>query len=391
MVGGKKKREETILSSSSSFRSSSYRQDSVSPATSTAARPNNNNAKTVNVGCMSGIFQLMSKYHTRRKFLTFGRKQERNTAVEATTPSPREKNAPPLPKPECTPTRQPREQGSPAGRLSLDQTPRSPSVPAEIRRSSPESSARVVARLMGLDDIPVNTQSPAPAPVREVSPAAEKRRKLLGALEKCDDDLKALKKIIKAVRATQTPPRAVAMKRREEVEEGESEVGSDEPSPVSVLDHHYLSSTYSKRTPNEQVMQQQQQKPKQQRQQITRKKPGDHEDKAINFLTKPTFSIIFTSTASTPQQLQSPAISAAAAVSGVPWSTAMKESVIEVCRNVEFGQIQEVGSIGMLLQDCILRELIEEIIKELSSYNVHVHSISSFNLSYEAYKRKLFF
>lgn len=46
---------------------------------------------------------------------------------------------------------------------------------------------------MGVEEIP----SPSPLPSPESS--AEKRRKLLGALRKCDEDLKALKKIIEAV------------------------------------------------------------------------------------------------------------------------------------------------------------------------------------------------
>lgn len=134
------------------------------------------------------------------------------------------------------------------GILSNDQAPRSPAITAKIRYSSMDgmtNSPRVVARLMGLDDFPVSS----PVPARAVLPGSEKRRKLLGALEKCDEDLQALKKIIEAVRATQTPPRVVEMRRREEVGEVESEVGSDEPSPVSVLDHHHLSNAYYRRTP----------------------------------------------------------------------------------------------------------------------------------------------
>lgn len=390
-MGGKKKRQETaLLSASSSLRSSSYRQDSGSPATSTAHQ--NNHVKTVNVGCMSGIFHLMSKYHTRRKFLTFGRKHERNAIVHApTTPPPPEKNPPP--KSVDTITCHTHEQGSSAEKLALDQAPRSPAIPAEIRRSSADSSTsspRVVARLMGLDEIPATS----PTPERAVSAAAEKRRKLLGALEKCDEDLQALKKIIEAVRATQTPLRVVETNRREvEVEEVESEVGSDEPSPVSVLDHHHLSTNHYQKTPNEKIMQQQQ-KPKQ-KQHVTRKKPGDHEDKAINLLNKPTSSNVVTTTpqpihlpARTTQQLFNAA--ATASITVAPWSTAMKESVTEVCTDVEWGQRQEVGRTGLLLQDLILRALIDEIIKELASCN-HVYSTPSSNLPFEACKKKLSF
>lgn len=78
--------------------------------------------------------------------------------------------------------------------------PRSPTLPPEMRRSSlstvdsPRKSSTLMARLMGLDDIPVI--SPASA--------AEKRRKLLGALDKCDQDLNTLKQIIDAVRLVET-------------------------------------------------------------------------------------------------------------------------------------------------------------------------------------------
>ncbi|CAO2831518.1 unnamed protein product [Amaranthus hypochondriacus] len=201
-MGIKKKRQESTtspLSPSWSFRSSSNRRDS--PATT----------KTTNIGCMSGIFHLMSKHHTRRKFLTFSRKQERNSNVN--TPI----------KPEQTPTSQPRDYNSTAvEKLSQDHAPRRPAIPPEIRRSSTDtvaSSPRVVERLMGPDDFPA--RSSATNPARVASPAAEKRRKLLGALKKCDEDLKTLKKIIEAVRKTQTPSQVVGVKRREVVEEVE--------------------------------------------------------------------------------------------------------------------------------------------------------------------------
>ncbi|XP_057548112.1 uncharacterized protein LOC130826541 isoform X2 [Amaranthus tricolor] len=379
-MGIKKKRQESTtspLSPSSSFRSSSNRR--VSPATS----------KTTNVGCMSEIFHLMSKYHTRRKFLTFGRKQERNSNVHTPIKS------------EQTPTCQPRDYSSTvAEKLSLDHTPRSPAIPPDIRRSSTEtvaSSPRVVERLVGLDDFSARSSSNTPA--RVASPAAEKRRKLVDALEKCDEDLKTLKKIIEALRKTQTPPRVVEVKRKEVVDEVESEVGSEGPSPVSMLDHHHyhLSSAYSKRIQHDhQLRQHQQQKPKQhQKQHITKKKPRDHEDKAMNFMyNKPTSSSIIkeqTIITTTTQPLQCPTTTQ---VKTNTWSTAMKECVIEVCQEVEWGQIQQVGRIGLLIQDFILKDLIDETIKDLGfcSYFDHVCSgISSFKLPFEACKKQLCF
>jgi len=142
------------------------------------------------------------------------------------------------------------------GRESLE-IPRSPVIPAEIRSSGSANSPRVVARLMGIEDIPTSPR----ASVVVAESAVEKRRKLLGALEKCDEDLKALKRIIDAVRASQTPPSAADKvadgrggKREKglaEEEDGEEEEREDEPSPVSVLDFHQRPpplTAHSKRT-----------------------------------------------------------------------------------------------------------------------------------------------
>ena len=99
----------------------------------------------------------------------------------------------------------------------------------------------LVARLMGLSDIPPLTTS-------ELA-VAEKRRRLLGALEKCDEDLKALKKIIDVVKSS------VAGTGNDADDEGRPEKGHDlpllpqQPSPVSVLDEFTPSafSGFSKR------------------------------------------------------------------------------------------------------------------------------------------------
>lgn len=61
--------------------------------------------------------------------------------------------------------------------------PRSPTIPAEIRKQTPA----LIARLMGLEEMPDDH-------------SRQKRQQLLGALEKCDQDLKALKKMIDVVR-----------------------------------------------------------------------------------------------------------------------------------------------------------------------------------------------
>lgn len=137
------------------------------------------------------------------------------------------------------------------------EVPRSPTLPPEIRRSistaSPDSPRRppaLVARLMGLDDVPVSSPELA----------TEKRRKLLGALEKCDEDLKALKQIIEAVRLSEVRVKALAavglveqvkvgtvkgLAGGQDLDGGDSRmeeeakcsvINGEQPSPVSVLD-----------------------------------------------------------------------------------------------------------------------------------------------------------
>ncbi|KAH9622882.1 hypothetical protein KSS87_008731, partial [Heliosperma pusillum] len=68
-----KRRQETTTS----LRSTSLRRDSISTTKTTPKY-----TQQVKIGCMSGIFQFVSKYHTRHKFLTFGKKQERETASQ---------------------------------------------------------------------------------------------------------------------------------------------------------------------------------------------------------------------------------------------------------------------------------------------------------------------
>lgn len=113
-------------------------------------------------------------------------------------------------------------------RISDDHVPpRSPTLPAEIRRVNSPDNFRtpppaLVARLMGMEDAPVE------------SAVAEKRRKqLLGALEKCDEDLKALKKIIDTVRSAERLRSAGGGK------------WPEQPSPVAVLleEEEYYSTT----------------------------------------------------------------------------------------------------------------------------------------------------
>jgi len=239
----------------------------VSPSSSRRETPPEKlHSKTI--GCMSGILHFISNSNARRshRFLTFGvfrfafprahtisvsflswkilvtqysfllslfsgKRQVNKNAAPAAAENSRPENA----------------KTATSDRKLSSEVPRSPTLPAEIRRSNvkppPAESRRegpaLVARLMGLEA--------APAPQDSV---AQKRQKLLGALQRCDEDLKALKKIIEAVRSTDPPPRspspAVASIGLEDKLRTVSEVKcsvvngeqqqQQQPSPVSVLD-----------------------------------------------------------------------------------------------------------------------------------------------------------
>jgi hypothetical protein len=117
----------------------------------------------------------------------------------------------------------------------LCEVPRSPTLPAEIRRKSSENvreTPALVARLMGLETLPASPES-----------VVEKRQKLLGALQRCDEDLQALKKIIDSVRIPKTvsSPSPAVVKRSEDCFEDKvkticEQQQQQQSSPVSVLD-----------------------------------------------------------------------------------------------------------------------------------------------------------
>ncbi|KAJ8476018.1 hypothetical protein OPV22_019745 [Ensete ventricosum] len=197
--------------------------------TSSSRRERGSENRPNTIGCMSGIFHLLSRHHNRsRKRLTSANRKEK----PAVAPPARPRLPPPRPIDD--------EEGKKTEpqRRSCE-TPRSPTIPQEIRRprpaASPESPRRpsaLVARLMGLED------SPAPP----VAAAADKRRELLRALEKCDEDLQALRRIIEAVRSAEIKakvvPSADGPAGRLEWDGGDpkNQCNGEQPSPVSVLD-----------------------------------------------------------------------------------------------------------------------------------------------------------
>lgn len=354
------KRQDTLLSSSS-------RRE--------AMPENHHAAKTI--GCMSGIFHFVCKYQRRRKFLTFGRKHDKNEASSPTKSQTSAKTAD--------------VDAAGVRRFSCD-VQRSPTLPAEIRRSNSANSPAnfrtppaLVARLMGLNVIPAAPASP--------ESTAEKRQKLLGALEKCDEDLKALKKIIDAVRSSENLRSSPAVKGldgedkvrttygREEWSSGESELSkkgkscsefnSEQPSPVSVL-HEFtrpLPSPCPKKHLYGRVHPHQHQHHQQQQQQ--RRKPGEEDIMNLCFFSR----LSSESTEAKEEKSES-------AVCG---SKAMVESVEEVCRDIAWGERREVGRIGLVLQDYICRDLIEETVAEMGYVS------SMYSLPFEACKRKLCF
>ncbi|GAB4844003.1 hypothetical protein Ancab_013967 [Ancistrocladus abbreviatus] len=412
------------------LRSSSGRRETVPGGDqNTAATTHHRHAKTI--GCVAGIFQLVSsKYQNRRKFLTFGRKQEKQEAVSSkkkpkaasepvvTPPTSQQDNidAKIKKEDECRELR----------RLSCE-VPRSPTIPPEIRRSisfnSPEnttntttrSSPALVARLMGLDEVPTPSTPATP------ESAAEKRRKLLGALEKCDKDLKALRRIIEAVRSSElyqtspTPPRKLPMVggrsperiRRVCVESGGNlhrfnfevkqclppsstmkggggfergvkksavELSGEQPSPVSVLDEFNwsplsISPSPPKHNRNGRMPQQQQQQ--------SRRKPGEDEIASLRFLDRASRA----TTCSFHPKVDQTAGTAPAA-----WSSksAMIDTVNEVCKDIAWGQGREVVKVALVIQDSICRDLIDEISREMACHNLY----NSSSLPFQTCKRK---
>lgn len=84
--------------------------------------------------------------------------------------------------------------------------------------------------------------------------AIEKRRRLLGALEKCDEDLKALRRIIEAVRLAEMRMKAsetvgsIGSKGMEGADLRKEAVEMEHQSPSSVLDAIYSPRFRSKRS-----------------------------------------------------------------------------------------------------------------------------------------------
>ncbi|KAI3917016.1 hypothetical protein MKX01_003465 [Papaver californicum] len=215
------KRRENMMLSSSSSANNIHRHEATPPTKKTTSSTVNHKS----IGCMSGIFHLVSRYQHRRKILTnsssSSEKQEKcnnnkniNSPAQAQLNPKSESQLAPKPKQTLVSDQKtplsPSLTDSDMKRFSFD-SPRSPTIPSEIRLSvninsksnvdsdhqNQQRSPALVARLMGLDDFPPTPSSSSPS----ASPS-EKRRKLMVALEKCDEDLKTLRNIIDTIRST---------------------------------------------------------------------------------------------------------------------------------------------------------------------------------------------
>ncbi|KAJ8759797.1 hypothetical protein K2173_009898 [Erythroxylum novogranatense] len=319
------------------LRSSSYRRES-SPA------PENLHAKKI--GCMSAILRLVSKNQNRRRFITFGKKQGKISDLE-TSPT-NEKQASPS-------SSSPKQQTSDTedhGKFTRD-VPRSPTLPAEIRRGTNlPPLTPLVARLMGLEDI----SNSATAAAKVETTVAEKRHILLGALQKCDEDLKALKKMIEVAKSS--------------VSDQKGSNGDDnqlQPSPVSVLDDYFSSSTIDSGylgTCNTITGHNERKKKK-------KKKPVEEGMNLI--ITNPSFRERIT----TPEMEMIQENEEMMIMKKMTSSKAMLESVEEVCRDISWGERREIGRIGLGLQDHICRDLIEEVVRDMSPSSASASSSSS--------------
>ncbi|KAL6009806.1 hypothetical protein ACLOJK_000235 [Asimina triloba] len=348
------------------------------------------------IGCMSGIFHLLHNHHhhSRKRITSAGKKNRRGDSEK----KPKPQTEIPLKPPPDPSTNTARVDWR---RLSFD-VPRSPTLPAEIRRSnsvnSPTAFRRqpaLVARLMGLEELPAEEPEQS---------NAEKRRKILGALEKCDQDLKALKKIIEAVQAAEgcrrapPPPPCPIRGSPEKQENGGrnlkggddsmttvrekrgSDLNGEQPSPVSVLDG--IPSPFRKtRERSEQGGQ------------FKKLKDHDHELNG-SFFSKILFDQLprltsgphkraeggpfkcMSSTVKMIRHHRGPAM--------FRGSKAMIEAVNEVWTDGIWRERWEFGRLGIVLEGYILGELVEEIVKEMGFH-------AKRSLPFENCRKRLYF
>ncbi|CAI9761224.1 unnamed protein product [Fraxinus pennsylvanica] len=347
-----------MLKRQESSHSSSRRETPVTPPP-----PESHHAKAI--GCMSGIIHFISKYQNRNKLLTFGRRQQEK--VPLSTPRNAKASVPTKASPSTVKENKKlhtETQILDSKGLSNNTIPRSPTLPPEIRRSNSGNSSEnrktpsLVARLMGLEEILVKK------PALHEDPIAVNRKKILQALDKCNEDLEALKKIIRRVQSSGKrlrPPQESTKGVGGGGNECSTDVKTEELSPVCVLDEFTRSplSSFSKVQNDGIVWTPHQRKP------CSAKKPGEDD---LTIVYRSLFQIRREATVSP------------------GWiNRAKSQSVDEVCRDIAWGENREVGRIGLVLEDYICRDLIEEFVKEL------MKCCCMYPLPFEACRRRLLF
>ncbi|CAL0322871.1 unnamed protein product [Lupinus luteus] len=336
----------------------------VSPSSSRRENsPAEKNIHAKTIGCMSGILHLLSNSHSRRhrRLLTFGKKQTKNHSSLSSTTLQGEN------------VKGEKMADVDVGHNSRSscEVLRSPTLPAQIRRLSSSTpvmaaekrtnSPALVARLMGLEKVPATPSESVEG----------KRLRLMGALQRCDEDLKALKKIIESMRSEDYAPAPEAVVKRSAVVDKVRMVPvlneeKQQPSPVTVLDEFtrapLSSSCYSGRQSFGQMQQQ--------KQQLLLKKPGEEEMNSTYMNERIMTNELIQKKVNNKDN-------------SLTWSTkAMVKTVEEVCRDIAWGENRELGRIGLALQDYICKDLIEEIVRDLGCF---------YTLPFETCKRRLCF
>ncbi|XP_073158440.1 uncharacterized protein [Henckelia pumila] len=332
------------------------------------------------IGCMSGIFQLFSKYHNSTKRLTFGRKREK---CKPSSPA-KDKDKPKKDSLSCAKQDKSGSQDYFGSSLEIN-VPRSPSTPPEVRPSnavkSPENRgtpSSVVARLMGLEDMNCALKRPA---LVETGTVSEKRRQLIRALEKCNDDLEGLRRIIQAVQTNDLllqPPSQAAAKMdlrggRNELEysravnsctEERAAVWAEVRATVSGFSEAQNTAALCATRKTHEACPLPHRKPP-----TASKKPGE-DDAGLTaaFLMR---------------SRRSPPIAASPGLRST--SSPKVRTIEEVCKDVAWGERRELGRILVVLQDYICRDLVEEVVKELKSCRIRC------SLPLDGCKRRLSF
>ncbi|KAG0477499.1 hypothetical protein HPP92_014340 [Vanilla planifolia] len=147
------------------------------------------------IGCMPRIFHFLSRHYPRPRINSPGR------MGTIAMPHP-ESKSPAIATDGYS--EESRTGGGPTRQGSVE-APRGLTLPLQIRRSGvfsyrgdvPRRSPALMEKLIGIEDPP----SPVPDLVGSLPESVvEKRRELLEALEQCEEDLRALKRIIDVVR-----------------------------------------------------------------------------------------------------------------------------------------------------------------------------------------------